>query len=390
MQPFLFFTGYYEATVPSKHADDALCQLQGSRISFYNFRVSEDLAAFRIHAKDKSKVVNSVHVPALQLGKLHGLPNVILRYRKRAHILILFILFFLILTVSQSIVWDVRIYGNSEVSDEEILQILDELNFRPGIAIKDTDLDRLHNRFLLSAEKVSWISVNMDGVIANVEVREYDEGPSDHPLDHTPRNMVASSDGQIATLTVESGKKVVEVGQTVKKGDLLISGIIDSQSMGIRVEHAAGAVYAYVNKEILLEIPLQTSEKQYTGKKFRNFSVDFFGKTINIFPNSRNPGATCDKIDKRIPLYLFGRFSVPITITAETYREYREIPRTLTVKEGTDLAMVKLSEKINEMLENVEIISKTVSVHYEQKTVLVSCALYCIENIAEPLEFKTS
>ena len=390
MKLLYILTGYYNVTVSHNHADCMLQKLRASSVVFSDYKITSDATTFQISAKDKSKLGRVIYDIPHSFSKLCGLPGYIVRYKNRIHIPILTVLFVCLLLLSQSIIWDIRVYGNENVSSDKIIQLLKNLDFHIGSSARNINLDRLHNQFLLASDNISWISVNIDGVVANVEVREYRDGVTDHPLDTAPRNIVASADGQIAMITVEAGKKVVEVGQTVKKGELLISGIIDSQSQGARYEHASGCIYAYVNKQINVDIPLNVTEKHYTGGEYKNISLDFFGKTINIFPNSRNLGANCDRIIEKHRLVLFGRFAVPVTIITEKFYEYTEDSRTLTLKEGTELAMAELSASMNELLASAELISKTISTQYEKDTIRVYCTLYCLENIAEPLEFKLS
>ena len=62
---------------------------------------------------------------------------------------------------------------------------------------------------------------------------------------------MATADGIIKKMDIVSGNSVVKVGQAVKKGDLLVSGIIETVD-GTRFVKSKGTVLATSEKEITL------------------------------------------------------------------------------------------------------------------------------------------
>ena len=82
----------------------------------------------------------------------------------------------------------------------------------------------------------------------------------------------------------------------VKKGDILISGVLDSKSEGVRFVRADGIVKAYVKKNIYIKLPMKETVKHYTGVLYRDINIKFFSKNINIFKKYRNQTILYDKI----------------------------------------------------------------------------------------------
>ena len=390
MKLFDQIVGYRTVSVPTHRQNQARRLLADNNIPFKAFKIEEEKSFFSIPSYCYKRVSQALLPLEPSFGELGGVPAFFLRHKSRYGILIGLILAAVIFFSTQNVVWDIRVSGNLSVSDEEIISELQASGFDIGTHFRSVDLDRLRNQILLNSEKISWISINMSGVVANIEVREYAEGVAETPIDASPCNVVAASDGQISVVTVQAGKKVVDVGQVVKEGELLISGVIDSQSLGVRYEHAAGEVLAYVNKEIHVEIPMNITEKTYTGKEFKKISLNIFGKTINIFTNCRNSTSTCDKITSVEQVTLFGRFHIPVFICVETHREYTETSKTLSVSQAVDLAMAELAQKTVDALEDAELISKEVTTHWVDEKLYVNCKIYCIEDIAKPLKFKIS
>ena len=107
---------------------------------------------------------------------IKGIPSYIIRYRKRWGLALGIIIFSVVSLISGRYIWSFEVKGNSTVSDAEIIELLDELGCSVGTRISGIDFDMLHNDFLLRSDDISWISVNMDGTKANVEVREVKKG----------------------------------------------------------------------------------------------------------------------------------------------------------------------------------------------------------------------
>ena len=322
-----------------------------------------------------------------EYGLPYGIFASIEKYRKRWGIFAGLFILILSVFISSKFVWKIEISGNSTVSDDEIISSLEKVGCKLGTFIPGINYDKLHNEFLLECGNISWISVNIDGNVAHVMVRErlHEENKEDKK---TYTNVVAKCDGQIALVQLYDGKKIISIGDVVKKGDILISGVIDSQSQGVRYVHADGEVKAYVNKEIVIKIPFNASEKVYTGVVHKNKSIKIFSKFINFFTKNRNYDDFCDKIDTRKKLTIFGSVELPIEIYQEKYYEYEYIDKTYTIDEIVDVAFAQLRYKMDEELKNAELISKSVNTSYDSECFYISCNLYCLEDIATLVEFQ--
>ena len=315
-----------------------------------------------------------------------GFSAYIWRYNRRFGLIFGMFLLFLCVYTSSLFVWRIDIEGNQGVSKEEIISTLEKSGFSLGTFIPTIDYDDLHNKFLLNSEEISWISVNIKGNVATVLVKERlieNEKPS-----NTYTNVVAASDAQILTIQLYDGKKVISIGDIVKKGDLLISGVIDSQSQGTRYVHADGVIKGYVNKHISVKIPLNSTEKRYTGSSHTEKTLKIFSKSINFSPKYRNSYIIYDKIESRKKICIFGRIELPIEISTVTYSEYELTPVSYSYDEAVDMAFSELRYKLDGALLNAELISKKINTYRDDADFYIECELYCIENIASVVEFK--
>ncbi|MBQ4066452.1 MAG: sporulation protein YqfD, partial [Clostridia bacterium] len=315
-------------------------------------------------------------------GRIRGLPALIYRYRRRIGIPIGAILGALIIWLSGQVIWCINIEGNRNVSDEEIICVLDSLGCGIGDRYGNIDFDSLHNRFLLSCPDISWIAVNMNGTHANVEVKETVRESVDE--DGGFYNIVAAEDGHIESIENVEGKTVVEIYDTVEKGDLLISGAISykAQTMN-RFESAEGKVFARVRRNFEVRVPYETEKKVYTGEEKQENRVRFFDFHINLFRNSRIPDGLCDKITMNSQIYLLDSLPLPLYIDKTVYRQYELVGETLSKKEALDRAMAAYREKLCETLGEASLLSRSVTVEDDSEGVTVRCELLCLADIAK-------
>ena len=292
----------------------------------------------------------------------------------------------LIVYASSFFVWDIRIEGNSKISADEITEILNECGFTLGTYIPKVDYDKLHNEFLLKSDSISWISVNIEGNVANVLIKERMKGHSENKNSYS--NVVAKCDGQIRLVRVFDGVKTVKLLDVVKKGDILISGVIDSQSEGVRYVHADGIVNAYVNKHISIKIPMKDKIKTNTGVLHTDQYIKIFAKNINILKKGRNLDSSCDKIEENKTVVLFGKIKLPIVLTKVKYYEYEYTDVVYSEKEAKEMALIKLREELDFALEDAELLSKKINCYCDYDYYYIECDLYCIEDIARIVEFQ--
>ncbi len=323
----------------------------------------------------------SSHGLPFERGRMRGLPHLVYRYRKRWGIPVGTLILAIMLFMAQRVIWCVDISGNTSVPDKEIEELLEKLGCGVGDTYKNIDFDLLHNRFLMESESIAWISVNMNGNHANVQVREKD--PLEIDDEEGYYNIVASEAGQIERIAAIDGKPVVDLYDTVLAGELLISGAISYKETFNRFESAEGSVYARVHRAFDVSVPLKQTVKVETGEKTVKNSIRFFNFDINLFLKGGIPYEFCDKIAVCDRFTLFDTVPLPLWVEKEEYREYEMKETTLTESEAELLAIKEYREKLSEVLGDGELISKNVTKSFDGDTYTISCSLYCIDDIAK-------
>lgn len=317
-----------------------------------------------------------------EIRRTFGLPPMLYRYRKRWGLYMGAVLSVLILWLSGRVIWCINITGNPTVPDSEIIEILESLGCGVGDTFEDIDFDILHNRFLMKSENIGWIAVNMNGTYANVEVREIIAGKEEDAKGFY--NVVAAEDGQIVQMAAVEGKPVCEIGDTVLKGELLISGAISyKEDTMSRFESADGSVFANVYRDFVVEMPLEMEKKVYTGREITKKSLRFFKFDINLFVKGGISSGFCDTMIVNKQIYLFHTVPLPLHLNKTVYREFENKRVTVTEQEAGRLARIEYKKKLLEVLGDAQIVKKTVSESFDGEKYRIECSLCCLADIAE-------
>lgn len=254
-----------------------------------------------------------------------GAPYTFLRLRARPALLIGLVACSMALLLSSFFIWQFEITGNHTVPDERILRALEHAGVKRGtfgMVLVGSDI---RNQVLLELPELVWLQVNVSGCRAYVEVRERREAP-EMKDDQTVSNVVARRSGLVLELKARRGAGEVLPGTVVNQGQLLISGVEDTDTVGAAVLPGQGSVTARTWYDLSATAPMTVEKKRYTGKVHHGLSLVVGTHRVKFFANSSVDGANCDKITTRHPWSLFG-IPLPIAWVRETCRFY-DLERT--------------------------------------------------------------
>ena len=384
-----FIFGAYTLAVPSEQAPRAMNVLITNNIPFGKSREEGGGVLILLSRRGLRRYLDVTG--GFLFGErafCHGLPELFRRYRLRAGVFAGLLIFIASVTLSSFFIWDVNVTGNVSITAEEMQERLAAYGVREGAFIPALDMNDIASRILLEAGNISFLKINVHGTVARVELRERHESEKESELS-SPSNLVARYSGQIERLEVMGGSCKVQYLTPVKKGELLVSGIIDSVPLGYRLVRSRGKVFARVTLSYESEIPLEITEKTYTGAEKSKKSIIFFAKSLNISKKTSVPYEKYDTIINKEKIYLFGKIELPIFAVTETYREYREVPRTLSESEARTRALAEIDEKSRAELAGAEILSRTVETEMREGSLFVRTEVYCILDIAEEVKIET-
>jgi len=317
-----------------------------------------------------------------------GAPYFLIRFRRRQALLIGLTLWALGLFCGSFFIWDFSVEGNESVATETILRALEKNGVRRGAFGLSLDGEDIRNHVLLEVPELSWITVNVSGCRANVQVRERVPAP-EILNERDPTNVVARRAGLVLRVQAMDGVACVMKGSTVTEGQLLISGIEDTGTFGARLLPGMGRVKARTWYTLTAPVSLTAPKKQPTGEEQTGISLIFGTHRVKFFSNSSIEGEEYDKITTRTPLRFLG-FSLPVTVVTETFRFYETVPveqRAEQVQERTRLA---LEAYLHSMVEPYGEVKSTLCTSRQKGgTLFVTLTAECEEEIGEQVPIYT-
>ncbi len=357
MKVFFFVIKYLLGTIrlelKGEFCERFLNILAVNKIMFWSVYKRKDAFYIQIYKKDllKVKKLRRKTLIKIKIVKKFGAFKLAHKYKNRYGILVGAVCFILILNFMSNRTWVFKITGNIENKESEIIATLNELGVYIGIKTKDINTDVLKQRLILSYDNLSWASLNKQASVLEVNLKEYD---SQTLNEEEPCNIVALTDGIIAEVKVNMGLAEVKTGQTVKKGQLLVSGII-SDSGNKKAVRAAAEIYAFVPDVFKTEILKQDNIKIYSEDVIKKRTVEVFGIKLPLFLNI--PKTDCD-IEKSVNNVKFFKKQLPIRIHTTTYKPYKTKQIEIVTNEVLNIAEERLKAEMDILkVKNYEIIS---------------------------------
>lgn len=289
----------------------------------------------------------------LQVQRRVGLPDFFTRFRTRYAFLAGLGLSVLGVCMLSNFVLTMDVTGNEQVPDAVILSELRRQGLSPGVYGPGLDTRQIELETLLALDELSWISVNLNGVRAQVVVREKIQPPV--LLEEEEKTDIrARAGGIVQRVDTVSGQAVVKPGDTVGEGELLISATVTMEGpqysdIPPRYLHvgAAGRVYARTWRTLSASIPLTAAVKEYTGQENSRWSLTFFDRRMNFYAKSSISWPRYDKISKTESLRIPGGGVLPFALTRERYVRWEPV----TVQVDAQAAQQLLEQRLEHILQ---------------------------------------
>ena len=238
-------------------------------------------------------------------------------FRKRP-VAVAGILFFLVLSLMlPNRILFVQAEGNELVPERKLLETAGKYGVAFGASRRALRSEKIKNSILSDIPELQWVGVNTAGCVATVSVRERNlenKNETEFPVSR----IVAYTDGYILSGTVGQGTAMFQQGQTVIKGQTLISGYVDS-GFCIRALRAEGEILAQTKHEITAVLPENCLVRDSRQAVKRKISLRIGKKLINLWKDSGISGVTCGRMDKEYYVTLPGGFRLPAALCVETY-----------------------------------------------------------------------
>jgi len=376
---YRFFKGFVKIKVSGEKPECIINLCMSEGYSVWDIERGNDGLVISILANDYIKLFSlrktlPVRVKIKMLEK-RGASFTFRKIKKRSGIAAGIALFLSINILLSSYIWEVKVIGNENIDENSILSVCNDNGLDIGVKRKEVDLNKLKQTIPINVSGIAWTSVNIEGSVASVNISESTESEK---KDDMPANIIASRDGVIESIKVIEGKKVTEVGKAVSKGELLVSGIIETEENQKFLE-AEGIILAETHRRYVYEIDKNLVFQNANGNAERRSIFYFFGLKIPLYLSKVSGTSRSYITEKYVTV---SESKIPIGIIRRTF----SLTDTETLEINKDGAENLALQKLCEEARNDEIISLKsleVSTNEKSESFCVTVKAVFLENIAE-------
>ncbi len=378
---FLLF-GYRKIIVEPEDVKAILSLLLHNRITVS----SSPSGVMLISERDFTRVKDLLSEYKYEASEILGVLGYIKRIKYKLGLTVGVIFSLIMVFILSNLVWDIRIDGNSALSDTEIRKTLSECGFDIGSFWFTVDRSKVENTFLTKSEKLAWININRRGSVAYIEVIEADDNDEENIQVHIGyANIVASESSVIEEITVKHGTAMVKPGDTVKKGDILISGVMESGGFC----YAEGTVTGRISETVSVDIDRNYEKRIKHEEVPIGATIKIFNLPVNIFKKYGNSYSGCDIIEDVKVFSLFGKEALPVSVIKRYAVRYEYVNEEYTDQELVTVASAKLRAKTLSALCGADLLRIKTYGEFTDSGYTMASRIVFLEDIGEILEFKT-
>lgn len=363
------YTGYVRVRLTGRSPERFFNLCRSSKILLWNIACEKEEYRFFLLLPDFYRIRPFARKAGVRvrIQEKLGLPFFLYRNRKRKLFAVGAASFFLLLFVLSRFIWNISFSGNLLFTDDMLTGQLREIGVCYGMPKRGVDCDRIEEELRSRCSRIVWVSAHVSGTRLQIRIRENETADGIPLREESPRNLVAETAGTVVSILVRAGKAVVQPGDEVEKGQILVEGMLPVTNDSGEVERTlfvrADADIRLRTTKIYREwVPHFQTVRSYTGKKQRGFRLRAGAVDILAMPplaGKRNWDLT--GVSRQI--VLFGDFFLPVWTEAITAREYEKVERKRTKTELNDLTKAVHERKLQKLTEKgVQIIENDVKI----------------------------
>ena len=328
------------------------------------------------------------HTKAVILKRC-GFPFFLKRYEKRKLFFISLLLCAALLKVYSLFIWDIHFEGNQKWPDETLSEFLDSKGVAPFMLKSSVSCADIVKDIRKEYNDIVWVSASIDGSRLKVQVKENEDTfkeETDVSQEEHPTDLVAETDGVITEIVTRSGVPQVHVGDTVKAGDILVSGRIEVKNdsgevVGYQYQKSDADVFADTQIEYSDSMPLTWQDKVYDGRKRYKWYVRLFDWTISA-GTVKSSFEHSELSSSETQLKIGENFYLPVSFGLERAKSYDFQEKEYTqdeIREKLSLDFRRFCDELEE--KGIQIRENSVKIHIGADSASASGSVYLNQRI---------
>lgn len=328
------------------------------------------------------------HTKAVILKRC-GFPFFLKRYEKRKLFFISLLFCAVLLKVYSLFIWDIHFEGNQKWPDETLSEFLDSKGVAPFMLKSSVSCADIVKDIRKEYNDIVWVSASIDGSRLKVQIKENEDTfkeETDVSQEEHPTDLVAETDGVITEIVTRSGVPQVHVGDTVKAGDILVSGRIEVKNdsgevVGYQYQKSDADVFADTQVEYSDSMPLTWQDKVYDGRKRYKWYVRLFDWTISA-GTVKSSFEHSELTSSETQLKIGENFYLPVSFGFKRAKSYDFQEKEYTqdeIREKLSLNFRRFCDELEE--KGIQIRENSVKIHIGADSASASGSVYLNQRI---------
>lgn len=372
-----YLFGYLTIKINGQNAERILNNATKNGIEIWNLKFKNQSIYGNISIKNfylLRKIKKGIKCK-ISIEKKHGIIFKLKKHQNRYGLIVGLFAFVAILYLLTNYIWIINVEGNKNLSINEIINSCKKIGIYQGIRKDKIESKYDAQRLQLTQDGIAWCSMNVEGCVLTVNLSE--TTVSDKEKRQNPSNLKALIEGKIKKINITSGNTLVKVGDTVAKGDLLVSGVVENMLSSLFI-HSEGEIIAETKRVFSAKSEFTKEITYETDDVISRKTIEFFGVKIPTYLGNIKKPHTYSLETNNLTLY---KKRIPIKIISEKY--------VYTKKEKISYDKNTLAEKLYEDIKKqidtfdfIKITEGEKEITETNNGILLKIECICEENIA--------
>ncbi len=309
----------------------------------------------------------------------YGLPFFMSKMQKRKMFVAGLLGCLLFWVIMAGYIWNIEIEGNYVLTEDVLMDYLDEKGVHVAMKKSRLQIEGLEKALREDHDIITWTSVQVKGTTLLIHIKENEMPDYEQNMQQAQEDgidLIATRPGTVSYIITRSGVPQVALGDTVEKGDVLVSGAVPvyNEDTTVRkyqfVQSDADILLRYT-ESLSVKRDILYDEKLYSGRQKEMITLGVNDKEWDI-RFGKVPYEQYDISGEKKQVRLLDRLYLPFFYGRKTIQEYEIVRKKHTADEMNNIMQEEWRKIIASLDEKgVQITEKNVTIKkYDDNWVL--------------------
>lgn len=317
------------------------------QIKIRNIKSENNVTVFTIDSDDYEELIKIAGKLKIRIlnSREKGICVFLTKFSVIKAVICTVLIFLMLIVVNSKFIWKISVDGNYSYTSKQIIEYVNKNKIKEGMLKNKIDCSNLEKNIRKTYNDISWVCAEIKGTNLIIHIKEnYITEIS--AIEKKPYNIVANKDAEIKSILVRKGQGNVKVGDKIKKGDVLISGLVDvfdesEQKIFTNACNADGEIVGKTVYKYYEKLPI-SYEKKVIKKEKNIYLPSIAGYKWSAIKEKKNR----DIIYSEKRLKAFGNFYLPLLVQKYSVIDYENEKCEYTQKEAKNILERNLIYKL--------------------------------------------